>query len=162
MRTVVTTPLAHAQSWSVASAAPVRPRPRAQSSIRPAAAEALAFAIVHRAVRRPKYRPRTRRGTSSAIHDTQALLPRMPSTAATAATASRIPCPVRSDTGRNGSATSGNITCRDGRDERHGGAAVPRRAVLHAAGIWKSCAICGSETTRPVRKRPRAGESPNP
>ena len=93
-----------------------------------------------------------RRGTSSPIHETQALLPRTPSSADSAATTNRIRCPVTSDAPRNGSSASGNITWRETATRVTAARRRPRNAVLQAAGSWMSWAICGSATTRPVRK----------
>ena len=80
------------------------------------------------------------------------MLPSTPSTADSAATASKTACPVRSDGANSGNSASGSITWRDAATSATAARRRPKSAVLQAAGSWNSCAICGSATTRPVSK----------
>ncbi len=110
--------------------------------------------MVHSAVRRPKKRPRSGRGTSSPIHATQALLPTTPSTAEEAAIpTSRRCCPARLS-GSHGTRLSGSITSRD----RHTAVSATRRwpkaEVSHAAGNCTNWAKKDMDVITPTRNGP--------
>ena len=70
--------------------------------------DAQAAASAQRAVRRPKYRPRTVPGTRSPIHEVQALLPATESAALVETQARKSPCLIGSATGSIGRQASGS------------------------------------------------------
>ena len=148
----MTTPNRKERSESAQRVSPVLPLARAASRTRPADKPPRALPAAQKAVRKPKYLPRTDPGTSSAIQVVQALFPATPRTAQSAAKTRSTVCLAASGRETNGSGTRRSGSVRDARRAASAVHLLPRIRVTHAQGSCASWAAKGSAPRTPTSK----------